>query len=57
MTTQSLQYPNRADTLALLKAREQSRSPEQASAGSGAVAASSRTDAPVCMGVMPHAPR
>jgi hypothetical protein len=57
MTTQSLQYPNRADTLALLRAREQSRASEQAPARSGGVAASSRTDAPVCMSQPPHAPR
>lgn len=57
MTTQSLQYPNRADTLALLRAREKGGASEQASARSGAVAASSRTDAPVCMSQPPHAPR
>ena len=57
MTTQSLQYPNRADTLALLRAREQSRSPEQALIRPNGVAASSRTDAPVCMSQPPHAPR
>ena len=47
MTQQSLKYPNRADMLTLLKAREKNPTGPAAPRLSS-VTAASRTDAPVC---------
>jgi len=58
MTQHSLKYPNRADTLALFKAREKGDAPARSSSAANGAGGSSRTDElVVCMGVVVCAPR
>ncbi len=56
MKLHTLKYPNRADMLALLKAREEGGS-SAAALRTGSAAAASRPEAPVCLTVPPSAGR
>ena len=56
MKLHTLKYPNRADMLTLLKAREEGGSSVAASR-TGNAAGASRPEAPVCLTVPPHAAR
>ena len=57
MTTQALKYPNRADTLALLRSREKAYVTGLASPRASAAAAADRPEAPVCFTALPSSAR
>ena len=56
MNAQALKYPNRADTLALLRSREKGHVIGLASPRAGAAAAD-RPEAPVCFTALPASAR
>lgn len=57
MKLQTLKYPNRADMLELLKAREEGGSSAAATSRTGSAPGASRPEAPACFTVPSHAAR
>lgn len=57
MKLHTLKYPNRADMLALLKAREEGGASATATSRTGSATGASRPEAPVCFTVPSHAAR
>lgn len=57
MNPQALKYPNRADTLALLKSRERGHVMGTASPRTSSTAGADRPEAPVCFTALPASTR